>query len=265
MVRMYSTPATYQYIKTETRGRVAIVTLNRPKALNALSTPLMTEVNSALKAFDKDENIGVMILTGSDKAFAAGADIKEMASLDFVNNFKKNFIGDWTGINDIRKPIIAAVNGFALGGGCELAMMCDIIYAGDRAKFGQPEIKLGVIPGAGGSQRLTKAIGKSKAMELCLTGEMISAQEAEKAGLIARVFPSEQLMEEAVKKAEIIASMSLPSVLMCKEAVNKSFELSLNEGLHLERRLFHSLFATKDQKEGMSAFAQKRKPEWTHE
>ncbi|KAJ3110038.1 putative enoyl-CoA hydratase, mitochondrial [Phlyctochytrium bullatum] len=256
---------TYQYVLTEKRGKVGLVTLNRPKALNALSSPLMKDLNDALREFDADESVGAIVLTGSEKAFAAGADIKEMSTLTFVGNYKKNFINDWTGITNIRKPIIAAVNGFALGGGCEVAMMCDIIYAGDKAKFGQPEIKLGTIPGAGGTQRLTKAIGKSKAMDLVLTGNMIDAAEAEKSGLVAKIFPADKLVDEAVKSAETIASYSLPIVLMAKEAVNKSFELSLSEGLHLERRLFHSTFATADQKEGMSAFAEKRAPNFKNE
>ncbi|TPX66175.1 hypothetical protein SpCBS45565_g04663 [Spizellomyces sp. 'palustris'] len=254
----------YEFILTETKGRVGIVTLNRRKALNALSTPLMTELNAALRVFDKDENIGAMVVTGSEKAFAAGADIKEMSTLNFVDNFKNNFIEDWTGVTKIRKPIIAAVNGFALGGGCELAMMCDIIYAGEGATFGQPEIKLGIIPGAGGTQRLTQAVGKAKAMHLALTGDFISAAEAEKAGLVAKIYPADQLVAEAIKNAQKIASYSLPSVLMAKELVNKSFELPLSEGLHLERRLFHSLFATEDQKEGMNAFAEKRAPNFKH-
>ncbi|KAJ3044795.1 Fatty acid oxidation complex subunit alpha [Rhizophlyctis rosea] len=264
-IRAYSSGKQYANILTEEKGRVAIITLNRPKALNALNSPLMKDLNDALRSYDSDPGIGAIIITGNEKAFAAGADIKEMKPLTFIDNFKNNFIGDWTGVSNIRKPIIAAVNGFALGGGCELAMMCDIIYAGDRAKFGQPEIKLGVIPGAGGTQRLTKAIGKSKTMEAVLTGKPMSADEAEKAGLVARVFPADSLLNEVTKIAETIAGNSLPSVLMAKEAVNKSFELSLTEGLSVERRLFHSLFATKDQKEGMDAFESKRKPEWKHE
>ncbi|KAI8916050.1 ClpP/crotonase-like domain-containing protein [Gorgonomyces haynaldii] len=255
----------YENILVTRKGRVGLVTLNRPKALNALNTPLMLELNDALKAFDADNEIGAIVLTGSEKAFAAGADIKEMKDLDFVPNYKNNFLGDWTGVAAVRKPVIAAVNGFALGGGCEVAMMCDMIYAGDKAKFGQPEIKLGIIPGAGGTQRLTQAVGKAKAMDLVLTGNMITAQEAEKAGLVARIYPADKLVEETLKAAELIASYSLPSVLMAKEAVNKSFELTLNEGLHFERRLFQALFATKDQKEGMSAFAEKRAAKFTHE
>jgi len=255
----------FEFLRTEVHGRVGLITLNRPRALNALCSPLMAELDAAVKAFDADPAIGAMVLTGSDKAFAAGADIKEMSSLTFMGNYKSNFIASWTGLADARKPIIAAVNDVALGGGCEIAMMCDIIYAGDKARFGQPEIKLGTIPGAGGTQRLTKAVGKSKAMELVLTGGMLSAQEAERAGLVARVYPEETLLQEALKQAAIIAGYSLPSVMMAKEAVNKSFELSLGEGLHLERRLFHSTFATKDQKEGMKAFAEKRAPNFEHE
>ncbi|KAJ3300696.1 putative enoyl-CoA hydratase, mitochondrial [Borealophlyctis nickersoniae] len=225
----------------------------------------MKELNEALRGFDKDHSIGAIVLTGSARAFAAGADIKEMSTLNFVDNYKNDFLSDWTGVGAIRKPIIAAVNGFALGGGCELAMMCDIIYAGDNAKFGQPEITLGTIPGGGGTQRLTHAMGKSKAMELILTGRMINAEEAEKSGLVARVFPAESLVDEAIKTAEKIASFSLPIVMMAKEGVQKSFELGLTEGLHLERRLFHSTFATEDQKEGMSAFAAKRPPNFKHQ
>ncbi|OAJ38377.1 hypothetical protein, variant [Batrachochytrium dendrobatidis JEL423] len=225
----------------------------------------MKELNDALVDFDKDSTVGAMVLTGSEKAFAAGADIKEMATNTFVGNYKSNFLADWTGIVSIRKPIIAAVNGFALGGGCEVAMMCDMIYAGETAKFGQPEIKLGTIPGAGGSQRLTQAVGKAKAMDLVLTGDMMSAQDAEKAGLVARIFPVDSLVAESVKSAAKIASYSQPVVMMAKEAVNKSFEMSLSEGLDLERRLFHCTFGTKDQKEGMAAFAEKRKANFTHE
>ncbi|KAJ3227798.1 putative enoyl-CoA hydratase, mitochondrial [Clydaea vesicula] len=268
----------YENITVENRGKVALVTLNRPKQLNALCSPLFKELNDAMENIQADSKIGAIVLTGSQKAFAAGADIKEMSTQTFIDNYKSNFIADWTKITTVRKPIIAAVNGFALGGGCELAMMCDIIYAGEEAKFGQPEIKLGTIPGAGGTQRftnhifsntenrnfvflkrLTHAVGKSKAMEMVLTGSLISAQEALSSGLVAKVFPSDKLVEEAVKTAEIISSYSNPIVMMCKEAVNKAFELSLNEGLHLERRLFHATFATADRKEGMSAFVEKRK------
>ncbi|KAL2916836.1 Fatty acid oxidation complex subunit alpha [Polyrhizophydium stewartii] len=255
----------YENIKTERDGRVAIVTLNRPKALNALNAALMKELNEALREFDADNEVGAIVLTGSEKAFAAGADIKEMKDNNFVQNFKNNFLGGWADITTIRKPIIAAVNGFALGGGCEVAMMCDIIYAGDKAKFGQPEIKLGTIPGAGGTQRLTQAVGKAKAMDLVLTGNMISAEEALQSGLVAKVFPADQLVAEAVKSAKTIASYSLPIVMMAKEAVNKSFELTLSEGLHLERRFFQASFGTKDQKEGMAAFSEKRAPNFTHE
>jgi enoyl-CoA hydratase/carnithine racemase len=255
----------YQNILTSQKGRVAVVTLNRPKALNALNSALMKELNEALREYDSDDSVGAIVVTGSEKAFAAGADIKEMKDLDFVSNYKNNFLNDWTGITSIRKPVIAAVNGFALGGGCEVAMMCDMIYAGDKAKFGQPEIKLGIIAGAGGTQRLTRAIGKSRSMDMNLTGVMIDAQEAKQAGLVARVYPAETLLEETIKSAEVIASYSLPSVMMAKEAVNKSFETTLKEGLDYERRLFHSLFATKDQKEGMSAFAEKRAANFTHE
>jgi enoyl-CoA hydratase/carnithine racemase len=255
----------YDNILVSQRGRVGIVTLNRPKVLNALNTPLMKELNVALKEFDSDDGVGAIVVTGSEKAFAAGADIKEMKDLDFVTNYKNNFLNDWTGITSIRKPVIAAVNGFALGGGCEVAMMCDMIYAGDKAKFGQPEIKLGIIAGAGGTQRLTRAVGKSRAMDLNLTGVMIDAQEAKASGLVARVYPAAELVEETIKSAELIASYSLPSVMMAKEAVNKAFETTLTEGLNYERRLFHSLFATKDQKEGMSAFAEKRPANFTHQ
>ncbi|KAJ3263150.1 Fatty acid oxidation complex subunit alpha [Chytriomyces hyalinus] len=263
--RLYSTATkTYEYVKVEQRGRVGIVTLHRPKALNALCSPLMKDLNDALRAFDSDDSVGAMVVTGSEKAFAAGADIKEMKDLEFVSNYTKNFLGDWTGITSIRKPIIAAVNGFALGGGCEVAMMCDMIYAGDKAKFGQPEIKLGTIPGAGGTQRLTSLVGKSKAMDMILTGGMMDATEAERAGLVARIFPADKLLDESVKAASVIASYSLPSVMMAKEAVNKSLELSLAEGLHLERRLFQATFATEDQKEGMAAFAEKRAAAFKH-
>ncbi|KAI8897143.1 enoyl-CoA hydratase/isomerase [Globomyces pollinis-pini] len=266
-VRFFSSTraSLYENIIATQQGRVGLVTLNRPKALNALNTPLMIELNQALQAFDKDAGIGAIVITGSEKAFAAGADIKEMKDLEFVRNFKNNFLGDWTGVTAVRKPVIAAVNGFALGGGCELSMMCDMIYAGDKAKFGQPEIKLGIIAGAGGTQRLTRAIGKARAMDMNLTGVMIDAEEAKQAGLVARIYPAADLVAETIKSAEVIASYSLPSVLMAKEAVNKSFEMTLNEGLNYERRMFQALFATKDQKEGMAAFAEKRAPKFTHE
>lgn len=268
LIRAYATSTeskTYQNLLVSTSGRVGLITLHRPRALNALSSALMGELQAALDVFEADEGIGAVVLTGSDKAFAAGADIKEMSTKTFTDNYKTNFIASWSGLAAFRKPIIAAVNGVALGGGCEIAMMCDIIYAGDKARFGQPEIKLGTIPGAGGTQRLTKAIGKSKTMELVLTGGMMSATEAEAAGLVARVYPADQLVGEAMKQAAVIASYSLPSVMMAKEAVNKSFELGLAEGLHLERRLFHSTFATHDQKEGMEAFGAKRAPVFKHE
>lgn len=264
--RTHATTRTFEHIlvsRSESK-KVGIVQLNRPKALNALCSPLFHELNQALKELDQDKDIGAIVLTGGPKAFAAGADIKEMADREFVDNYRENFLGDWTGLVNIRKPIIAAVQGYALGGGCELAMMCDIIYASDTAKFGQPEIKLGILPGAGGTQRLVRAIGKSKAMELVLSGEMFSAQEAERAGLVARVFPSTELLEKTQKLAETIAGYSQVAVQMNKELVNRSFELSLAEGLHLERRMFQAAFATSDQKEGMRAFMEKRAPHFTH-
>ena len=252
----------YEHIIVETKGRVGVIRLNRPNALNALNAALMAEVTQAVGAFEADANIGCMLLTGSDKAFAAGADIKEMADKTFIDAFGSDFAGNWDRVARARKPVVAAVAGFALGGGCELAMQCDIIIAADTAKFGQPEIKLGVIPGIGGTQRLTRAIGKAKAMDLVLTGRTMDAAEAERSGLVARVVPAASLMDEAMKTAETIAALSLPSVMAGKEAVNAAHESSLAEGLRLERRLFHSLFATDDQKEGMKAFVEKRKPEW---
>ena len=254
----------FETILTETKGRVALVTLNRPQALNALNSTLMAELREALKAFDRDPAIGAMVITGSAKAFAAGADIKEMQGLDFVDNYVSDFIGGWDEVAGIRKPVIAAVSGYALGGGCELAMMCDFIIAADTAKFGQPEITLGVLPGMGGTQRLTRAIGKAKAMDLCLTGRMMDAAEAERSGLVARVVPAADLLDTAIAAAETIAGFSLPAVMMTKEAVGRSFESTLAEGLRFERRVFHSLFATEDQKEGMAAFAEKRKPAFRH-
>jgi enoyl-CoA hydratase len=251
---------TYETIITETRGRVGLVTLNRPQALNALNSTLVRELNAALEALDADRGIGCIVITGSERAFAAGADIKEMSSLTYPDTYLDDFITSWDRVAARRKPIIAAVAGFALGGGCELAMMCDIILAADTAKFGQPEIKLGVIPGAGGTQRLTRAVGKAKAMDLCLTGRMMDAAEAERAGLVARVVPAASLLEEAMKAAETIASMSLPSVMTAKESVNRAYETTLTEGLRFERRVFHALFATEDQKEGMAAFVDKRAP-----
>jgi len=251
-----------QNIIVETKGRVGVIRLNRPQALNALNRALIEELGGAVAAFDADDGIGCMLLTGSDKAFAAGADIKEMADKTFIEAYLGNFAASWDGASRARKPIVAAVAGFALGGGCELAMQCDLIIAADNAKFGQPEIKLGVIPGIGGTQRLTRAVGKAKAMDLILTGRMMDAAEAERSGLVARVVPAASLMDEAMKAADTIATMSLPSVLAGKEAVNAAFETSLAEGTRFERRIFHSLFATEDQKEGMKAFVEKRKPAW---
>jgi enoyl-CoA hydratase len=253
---------TYQNILVETKGRVGIIRLNRPQVLNALNAAIKLELGDAVRKFDADPAIGCMIITGNEKAFAAGADIKEMADKNFNDVLMGNFGGDWDDTARARKPVIAAVAGFALGGGCELAMMCDIIIAADNAKFGQPEIKLGVIPGIGGTQRLTRAVGKSKAMEMNLTGRMMDAAEAERSNLVARVVPLASLMEEAMKMAETIASMSLPSVVLAKEAINRSFEVPLAEGIRFERRVFHSLFATQDQKEGMKAFVEKRKPDF---
>jgi enoyl-CoA hydratase len=252
----------YQNIIVETKGRVGIIRLNRPQQLNALNRALISELIQAIDAFEADDGIGCMLLTGNDKAFAAGADIKEMADKTFIEVYLGNFAADWDHATRARKPIVAAVAGFALGGGCELAMHCDIIIAADNAKFGQPEIKLGVIPGIGGTQRLTRAVGKAKAMDMILTGRMMDAAEAEKSGLVARVVPAANLMEEAMKVAETIATMSLPSVLAGKEAINSAFEGGLSEGVVFERRIFHALFATEDQKEGMKAFVEKRKPVW---
>ena len=251
---------TYEMITVETKGRIALITLNRPQALNALCQQLMDELTTAVNVLEDDNNIAVLVLTGSAKAFAAGADIKEMAAKTFIDVYREDFITrNWERVSRCRKPVIAAVAGYALGGGCELAMMCDLIIAADTAKFGQPEITIGTIPGAGGTQRLTRAIGKSKAMEMCLTGRMMDAEEAERSGLVARVVPADQLMDEAMKTAEKIAAFSLPATMMTKEAVNFAYETSLTDGLRFERRLFHSSFATADQKEGMSAFAEKRK------
>jgi enoyl-CoA hydratase len=252
----------YENIVVETRGRVGLIRLNRPQALNALNRALLRELGEAVDAFDADANIGCMVITGSDKAFAAGADIKEMADKTFIEAFLGNLAATWDRVAHVRKPVIAAVAGFALGGGCELAMECDLIIAADNAKFGQPEIKLGIIPGIGGTQRLPRAVGKAKAMDLILTGRMMDAQEAERSGLVARIVPLANLLDEALKTAETIASMSLPSVLAAKEAVNRAFEGSLAEGVRFERRIFHSLFATADQKEGMAAFIDKRPPKF---
>jgi len=256
-----------EYLQIERKGkgdRVALITLNRPKALNALCDALVGELTAHLHALDSDPAVGAIVITGSERAFAAGADIKEMASRTFPDTYASNMLGAWHQVSKMRTPIIAAVNGFALGGGCELAMMCDIILAGDKARFGQPEILLGTIPGCGGTQRLTRAVGKSKAMELVLTGDQISAQDAEKAGLVSRVVPAEELVPKAIEVADKIAALSKPIAMMAKEAVNASFESSLEEGIRFERRLFHQTFATKDQKEGMDAFVNKRKPNFTH-
>jgi enoyl-CoA hydratase len=252
----------YDSLLVETRGRVGLVTLNRPKALNALNDRLIGELARATAAFEADDAVGAIVITGSEKAFAAGADIKEMMSKSFIEVFGGDFIEPWGRLARLRKPVIAAVAGFALGGGCELALMCDMIIAADTAKFGQPEIRLGVLPGAGGSQRLTRAVGKAKAMDLILTGRMMDAAEAERSGLVARIVPAAELVEAAVKVAETIAGFSRPSVLMAKEAVNRAFEGSLAEGLLFERRLFHAAFATEDQKEGMAAFVEKRAPDF---
>ncbi len=248
----------YQNIVVETKGKVGIIRLNRPQALNALNAALMQELGAAVAAFEADPGISCMVVTGSEKAFAAGADIKEMVDKSFLDAFMGDFVGGWHQLAQARKPVVAAVSGFALGGGCELAMQCDLIIAADTARFGQPEIKLGIIPGIGGTQRLTHAVGKAKAMDLCLTGRMMDAAEAERAGLVARVVPAANLMDEAMKVAETIASMSLPALMVAKEAVNRAFETTLAEGIRFERRTFHALFATQDQKEGMSAFVDKR-------
>ena len=258
------TTDTYETILVTRAGRVATITLNRPKALNALNTAVMNEVTSAAAELDDDADIGAIIITGNEKAFAAGADIKEMANLSFADVFAADFFAAWAKFAATRTPTIAAVAGYALGGGCELAMMCDILIAADTAKFGQPEIKLGVLPGMGGSQRLTRAIGKAKAMDLILTGRNMGAEEAERAGLVARVVPADTLLDEAKSVAETIAGMSLSASRMAKEAVNRAFESTLTEGLLYERRLFHSAFATDDQTEGMNAFAEKRPANFTH-
>ncbi|MEK6242881.1 MAG: enoyl-CoA hydratase [Pseudomonadota bacterium] len=255
----------YEFITTEVKGRVALLTLNRPKQLNALNPKLMQELGAAMSGFDVDDGIGAILITGNEKAFAAGADIGAMKDFDFQHAFKSDYITrDWEHIRNVRKPVIAAVAGYALGGGCELAMMCDIIIAADSAKFGQPEINLGTFPGAGGTQRLPRAVGKAKAMDLCLTARMMDAQEAERAGLVSRVVPADKLMEEAMAVAEKIASCSLPVAMMAKEAINRAFESTLSEGVRFERRLFHATFALDDQKEGMAAFVEKRKPKFKH-
>ena len=256
---------TFETIKTETRGAVELITLNRPQALNALNGQLMDELTAALDAAEANKGIRCIVITGSEKAFAAGADIKEMQPKSYMDVFSEDFITrNWERVTRCRKPVIAAVAGFALGGGCELAMMCDIIIAADTAKFGQPEIKLGVMPGSGGTQRLIRQVGKAKAMEMCLTGRMMDAAEAERSNLVARVVPAASLMEEAMKTAETIASMSLPIVMMTKETINRAYETSLSEGVRFERRVFHSQFAVADQKEGMGAFVEKRKAKFEH-
>lgn len=249
----------YQNILVETKDKVGVITLNRPKALNALNDQLMDELGHALLAFDQDDQIGCMVITGSEKAFAAGADIAAMANYNYMDAYKGNYVTkNWEHILRVRKPVIAAVAGYALGGGCELTMMCDFIIAADNAKFGQPEIKLATLPGCGGTQRLPRAISKSKAMDLCLTARLMDANEAERAGLVSRVVPLDKLMEETLAAANTIASMSIPVVMMIKDAVNRSFESGLTEGIHYERRLFHASFGTHDQREGMQAFLEKR-------
>ncbi len=253
----------YETILTETRGRVALITLNRPQALNALNAALVSEVAAALSGYEANDEIGCVVLTGSSRAFAAGADIKEMAPKSYMDVFKEDlFAGFERAVSSFRKPLIAAVAGHALGGGCELAMLCDFIIAGENAKFGQPEINLGVMPGIGGSQRLTRFVGKSKAMDMCLTGRTMDAAEAERSGLVSRVVPVETLLDEALKAAEKIAGQSLPIAMMTKESVNRAYETTLAEGVRFERRLFHAMFATADQKEGMGAFVEKRKPDF---
>lgn len=253
----------YEFITTDSRDHVGVITLNRPKALNALSAELMAEFADAVEKFEADMDIGALLVTGSDKAFAAGADIKQMRDKGFVEAYRDDFITrDWERVAACRKPVVAAVNGYALGGGCELAMMCDVIIASETAKFGQPEITIGIIPGAGGTQRLTRSVGKAKAMDLVLTGRMMDVEEAERAGLVSRIVSSENLLDEAMKVATTIAGMSKPSTMMAKESVNRAYESTLSEGIRFERRMFHSLFATDDQTEGMTAFIEKRSPVW---
>lgn len=255
----------YECILTESEGGVGVITLNRTEALNAFNRQLMDELTDAVKKFEADDTVGCIVITGSEKAFAAGADIKEMASRDYMDVFKEDFItANWEEVSRTRKPIIAAVNGYALGGGCELALMCDFIIAGDNAKFGQPEISIGAMPGAGGTQRLARFIGKSKAMEMCLTGRMMDAEEAERCGLVSRIVPKGELREEAIRVAKQIAGFSRPIAMLTKEAVNRAYETTLAEGVRFERRVFHSLFSTEDQKEGMAAFVEKRKPAFKH-
>ncbi len=255
----------YENIIAEKKGRVGLITLNRPKALNALNAALISELEQALDSFEADDGVGAIVITGNEKAFAAGADIKEMKDKTFIDAYLGDFITrDWERIAACRKPVIAAVAGYALGGGCEIAMMCDFILAADNARFGQPEITLGTMPGAGGTQRLARLAGKSKAMEMCLTGRMMDAEEAERIGLVSRIVPVADLVEEALRTAETIAGMSRPAVLMTKEAVNRAYETTLSEGIRFERRLFHATFATEDQKEGMAAFTEKRQPKFTN-
>ena len=254
------------YIVTETKGRVGVITLNRPKQLNALCDGLMDEVSAALAGFEADDGIGCIVITGSERAFAAGADISMMKDFSYMDAYKGDYITkNWERVKSCRKPVIAAVAGYALGGGCELAMMCDMIFAADTAKFGQPEIKLGTLPGAGGTQRLPRAISKAKAMDMCLTARMMDAAEAERSGLVARVIPADKLMEETLAAAMTIANYSLPAVMMIKESINRAYESSLAEGLLFERRVFHASFALADQKEGMAAFAEKRPAQFRHE
>jgi enoyl-CoA hydratase len=256
----------YETIIYETKGAVAIITLDRPKALNALNSQLVQELGAALDVAQGDDAVGAVVLTGSEKAFAAGADIKEMQEKSFQDVYLEDFITNgWEHVTTLRKPVIAAVAGYALGGGCEMAMMCDFILAADNAKFGQPEINLGIIPGAGGTQRLTRAVGKSKAMEMCLTGRMMDAEEAERAGLVSRILPADSLLEEAIKTADMIAGLSRPAVYMAKESVNRAFETTLREGVLFERRTFHSAFALDDRTEGMAAFAEKREPKFKNQ
>lgn len=252
----------YETIIAETRGQVALITLNRPDALNALNARIVSEIGAALDGYEADPKIGAIVITGSEKAFAAGADVKEMQAKTYIEAYREDFIGSWDRVARCRKPVIAAVAGYALGGGCELAMMCDLIIAADTAKFGQPEISIGVTPGAGGSQRLTRIVGKSKAMDMCLTGRMMEAEEAERCGLVARLVPAGKLIEEALSAAEKIAGFSKPVAMMVKESVNRAYETTLAEGIRFERRVFHALFATEDQKEGMAAFIDKRSPQF---
>jgi len=265
-MKFMSTAKQHEYIIVERKGEgdtVALITLNRPKALNALCDPLIDELSEALDEIEADPKVAAVVITGSQKAFAAGADIKQMKEMNFAQCYSGNFLAKWDRVTRCKKAVIAAVNGFALGGGCEMAMMADIILAGEKAKFGQPEINLGTIPGAGGTQRLTKAVGKSRAMQMCLTGDMITAQQASDWGLVSSVHPPEQLVDEAIKLGEKIATKSKITIQMCKEAINKSYETSLAEGLSVEKRLFHSSFATEDRAEGMAAFVEKRKANFT--